>query len=147
MHSGDPGGSRISCSKAVCWQSSFLIRGSRSFILLKYIYFIDYVITVIPYFSPLYSPLPCTPLLPSFPHLSSSPWVIHIKSLAFLFPILFLTSPCQFCTYHVCFLFSVLLFHSPHTPSLLITLHLYFCELVPVLVVCLFRFCFFRFSC
>ena len=34
------------------------------------IYFIDYAITVVPFFSPLYSPPPCTPS-PSFPHLRS----------------------------------------------------------------------------
>ena len=60
------------------------------------IYFIDYAITVVP-FSPL-SPLPCTPHPPSFPHLSSCPWVIHISPLATPFPILFLTSPFLFCT-------------------------------------------------
>ena len=72
------------------------------------IYFIDYAITVVPFFSPFYSPLCCTHLPPSLPHLSSSPWVIHISSLASPFPILFLTSPCQFCTYYLCFLFPVL---------------------------------------
>ena len=52
------------------------------------IYFIDYAITVVPFFPPLYSPLPCTSP-PSFPHLTSCPWVIHISSLASPFPILF----------------------------------------------------------
>ena len=37
------------------------------------IYFIDYAITVFPFFSPLYSLQPCTRLPPSFPHLSSHP--------------------------------------------------------------------------
>ena len=52
---------------------------------------------------------------PAFPPLfSSCPWVIHISSLAFSFPILFLTSPCLFCTYHLCFLF--LIFFPPFSP-------------------------------
>ena len=45
------------------------------------------------FFSPLYSPQPCTSLPPASPDLSSCPWVIHISSLAFPFPLLFLTSP------------------------------------------------------
>ena len=85
------------------------------------VYFIDYAITVVPFFYPLYLPLPCTPLPPaSHPHLSSCPWVVHISSLASPFPILFLTSPCLFCTYHLCFLISV---PFPPAPSPLITLH------------------------
>ena len=58
-------------------------------------------------FSPLFpSPLPVPYLPPSlFPHLSSCPWVIYIRSLAF--PILFLTSRCPFCTYHLGFSFPV----------------------------------------
>ena len=82
--------------------------------LLK-IYFIDYAITVVPFFSPLYSSLPVTappPSVPPNPALSLCPWVIHINSLASPFPILFVTSPCLFCTYHLCFLFPV-----PFPPS------------------------------
>ena len=82
------------------------------------IYFIDYAITVLP-FSPLYSPLPCNPSHPPSPPLSSCPWVLHISSLASTIPILFLTSPCLFCTYCLCFLFRVPFRPSP---SLLITL-------------------------
>ena len=41
------------------------------------IYFIDYAITVVPFFPP-FIPLCPVPLLPpSFPHLSSCPWVIY----------------------------------------------------------------------
>ena len=54
--------------------------------------------------------------------LSLCPWVVHISSLASTFPVLFLTSPCQFCTYHLCFLFPCLFPHSPPSPSPLITL-------------------------
>ena len=60
-----------------------------------------------PIFSPLYAPLPYTFPPPSIPLLSSCPWVIHISSLASPFSILFLTSPCLFCIYHLCFLFLI----------------------------------------
>ena len=78
---------------------------------------------------------PVPPLLPAFCHLSSCPWVVHISSLASPFPTLFLTSPCLFCTYHLCFLFTV--------PSPLILplpaddppCDLHFCDSLPVLVV------------
>ena len=95
-----------------------------------------------PIFTPLYSSLPYTPLPPSFPHLSSCPWVIYISSLASPFLVLFLTSPCIFCTYQLCFLFLVpfpqfssftlLTDNPPHD--------LHFCDSVPVLVVCVFDF-------
>ena len=67
----------------------------------------------------LYSPLPCTPFPPAFPHLSSCPWVIHISSLASPFPILFLTSSCLFCTYYLCFFppFSPSTLYPPLPPS------------------------------
>ena len=61
-------------------------------------------------FSPLYSPPPCTPPPippPTFPPFSSCPWVIHISSLASTFPIPFLTSPCLFSNYRLCYLFSI----------------------------------------
>ena len=85
--------------------------------------------------------------------LSSCPWIIHISSLASPFPILFLTSACVFCTYHLCFLFPVLFppyfllpFITDNPPC-----DLHFCDTVSVLVVCLvcfiFVFHFFRFSC
>ena len=51
----------------------------------------------------LLCPVPSFPL--AFLPLSSCPWVVHIRSLASPFPILFLTSPCLFCTYQLCFLF------------------------------------------
>ena len=116
-------------------------------------YFIDYAITVVPFFSPLYSPPPCTPNPPSsLLPLSSCPWVIHISSLASPFPILFLTSPCQFSTYHLCFLFRVPfpLFCLLHLPIDNPPCDFHFSDSVPVLVLlCLFVcFClFFRFSC
>ena len=114
------------------------------------LYFIDYAIRVVLLFSPLYSPLPCKPPPIIIPHLSSCPWVIHISSLAFLFPILFLTFPCLFCTCHLYFLFPVPL--PPFSPTPLPTdnppCDLYICESVPLLAVCLvcFCFCYFRFG-
>ncbi|KAF6084347.1 hypothetical protein HJG60_008618 [Phyllostomus discolor] len=101
------------------------------------IYFIDYAITVVP-FSPLHSPPPCIPPPTHIPPFSSCLWVIHIRSLASTFPILFLLSPCLFSTYHLCYLFSVPF--PPPSPS-----HssvdnpprdLHFCISVAVLVVC-----------
>ena len=44
---------------------------------------------------------------PSLPPLSSYPWVLQMSFFASPFPILFLTSLCLFCTYHLCFLFPV----------------------------------------
>ena len=85
--------------------------------------------------------LPVPPLPPSFPHLSSCPWVIHISSLASLFPILFLTSPCLFCAYQSCFLFPVPLPPFSPLPGPFLTDNspgdLHFCVSLPILVVCL----------
>ena len=114
------------------------------------VYFIDYVIIVVTFFSPLYSPPPFTTPPTSIPQpFSSCPWVVHISPLASTFPILFLTSPCLFSTYHLCFLFPV-----PLPPFAFLPLptdnppcDLHFCESVPVLVVCLVCFCFYRFGC
>ena len=78
-------------------------------------------------------------LLP--PTLSSCPCVVHIISWASPFLTLFLTSPCLFCAYELCFLFSVpfpsilpLPFPNDNPPC-----DLHVCDSVPVLVVC---FCF-----
>ena len=121
------------CEERVCFKQ-FLFE----------VHFIDYAITVVPFFLPLYPPPPC------IPHLSSCPWVVHISSLASPFPILFLTSPC---TYQLCFLFPVPFL--PFSPLLLPAdnppCDLHFCNSVPLLVVPLvyfcFCFCFFRFNC
>ena len=61
------------------------------------------------------------PTLP--PPLSSSPQVVHISSSASPFSILFLTTPCLYCTYHLCFLFPVPFPYSSPSPSPLITLY------------------------
>ena len=95
-----------------------------------------------PIFSPFYVLLSCTPsptIIP--PHLSSCPWVVHISSLASPFSILFLISPCPFCTYNLCLLFPVPC-PSFHLPTDTPPSDLYFCDSVPVLVVCLVCFCF-----
>ena len=108
------------------------------------VYFIDYAFIVIPSFpslspSPWYPPLSC-----NAPLLSSCPWVLPISSLASPFLILFLTSPCLFCTYQLWFLIPVLI--PPFSPFFLPTdnppndLHIY--DSVPILVVCLVCFCF-----
>ena len=97
------------------------------------------------YYSCLYFFLPVIPLLPAGPPTSIplpslvTPWVVHRSSLASCFPILFLTSSCLFCTYHLCYLFSVPfppLFPS-HSPAGNLPCDLHFCDSVPVLVVCL----------
>ena len=108
------------------------------FIFFLKIYFIDYAITVVPFFHPLYSPPACTSLPPSFPHLSSSPWVIHVSSLASTFPILFLTFPCLFCTYNSSFVFPVPFHLFTPSPYLLTTLH--------VISVCVILFLFYLFA-
>ena len=69
--------------------------------------YFDYAIAVIPFVLPFIPLCSVAPLPPSFPHLSSCPWVTHTSSLVSPFPILFLTSPCLFWTYHLCFLFPV----------------------------------------
>ena len=98
--------------------------------------------------------LPFIPLHPAYflppafppPQLSSCPWVVHISSLTSPFPILFLTSPCLFCTYHLCFLFPILfppfspLSHSLPADNPPCDFH--FCDSIPILVVCLVCFSF-----
>ena len=96
------------------------------------------------FFLPFIPIHPACPLPPTFPHLSSCPWVIHTSSLACPFLILFLTSPHLFCIYHFCFLFPVpFLPSSPLLPDDNPQCDLHFCDSVPVLVVCLV--CFFCF--
>ena len=89
------------------------------------------------FFPPLYPPPPCTTPPTSIP--LACPWVIHISSLASTFPILFLTSPCLFSTYHLCYLFSVPFppLSTSHSPVDNPSCDLHFCGSVPVLVVCL----------
>ena len=88
------------------------------------------------FFLPFISLHPAPPLLPAFSPLSSCPWVIHIRSLAYPFPILFLTSPCPFCTYHLCYLFPVPLppFYPFAFPADNLPCNLHFCDSVPVFV-------------
>ena len=77
------------------------------------------------------------PFPPSFPHLSSCPWVMHKSSLASTFSILFLTSPCLLCTHNLCFLFPVPFPPSPlPLPADNPPCDLHFWDSVPVLVVC-----------
>ena len=89
-----------------------------------------------PPFIPLH---PAHTLPPPCPSFTSHPWVIHISSLASPFPILFLTSPCLFSTYHLRYLFPVAF--PAFSPSQGPTDHppcgLYFCDSVSVVVVSL----------
>ena len=84
-----------------------------------------------------YPPLPSSSLLPYL--LMHYPWVVHIGSLSFPFPILFLTPPWLFCTYQLRFLISApfslgspFLLPANNSPNYL---HIY--DSVPVLVICL----------
>ena len=95
-------------------------------------------------FLPFTRPLPCTaPLtLQHSPPLSSCPWVVHISSLASLFPILFLTYPCLFYAYQLCLLFPVPLpSHGPPPSIDNPACDLHFCNSVLV-VHFVFVFCF-----
>ena len=104
---------------------------------LKYIFLIM-LLQLSQYFQPLPTSTQDPPSLQQPPCLSSCPWVVHISSLASPFPILFLTFPCLFCTYQLCFLFPVPF--PPFFPFPLPAdnppngLHTY--DSVPVLVVC-----------
>ena len=113
------------------------------------IYFIDYAMTVVPcylHFIPLHPVLFPSTIIPSPQFMSMG----HTcKFIGFSFPILFLISPCLFCIYHLCFLlpvpfppFSPLPFPTDNLPC-----DLYFCESVPVVVVCSAHFYSFRFGC
>ena len=91
------------------------------------------------FFPPLYSPPPCTQLPISIPPPQCIFMGIHLSSLASPFPILFLTSPYLFCTYHLCFLFPVPVppFVPLYLPTDNLPCDLHFCDSVPVRVVCL----------
>ena len=91
------------------------------------------------FFSPLFASVlhpPPTSIPP--PTFSSCPWVVHISFLASPFPILFLTSPCRFFIYHLCYLFPVpfLQFSPSPSPTDNPPCDLHFCDSLPVLVVC-----------
>ena len=99
------------------------------------------------FFSPIFPPLPGTLIssnITPLPALSSCPWVIHVSSLASTFPILFLTSPCLFCAYHLCFFFPVPFppFSLSPLPTDNLPCDLHFSDSVPVLVVLLVCPCF-----
>ena len=120
--------------------------GINFYLFFKYILLIMLLqLSCFPPFIPLH---PVHPIPPTFPTFSSCPWVIHISSLASTFPILFLTSPCLFSTYHLCYLFSVPFppLSPSHSPVVNPPYDLHFCDSVPILVVCLVCFCF-RFGC
>ena len=137
----------FSCHFLLMGQSrkSYVIWFEVSFFNFNFlIYFIDYVIIVAP-FPPLYSLPHCTPLPPALFPLSSCPWVVHVSSLGSPFPVLYLTSPCLFCTYKLCFLFPV-----PFPPSSPLPLpsdnppcDLHLSDSVPVLAVFLVCLCYY----
>ena len=102
------------------------------------------------HFHPFTQLHPVHPFPPTFPPYSSCPWVIHISSLASIFPTLFLPSTCLFSNYHLCYLFPVPFppLSPSHSPVDNPPCDLHFCGSVPVRVVCLVCFCFcFRCGC
>ena len=117
------------------------------FLLLIYLLIMILQLSHFPCFTPLH---PVQPFSPTFPPHSSCPWVILISSLASTFPILVLSSPCLFSTYHLCYLFSVPFptLSPSHSPVDNPPCDLHFCGSVSVLVVCLVFLCFgFRCGC
>ena len=99
-------------------------------------------------FFPLCTLQPTIPhSLQQSPHHCSCPWIMHISSLASPFPILFLISPCLFCTYQLYFLFPVpfppFSFLPLPTDNHSFDLHIY--DSVSVLFVCSLCFLFYVF--
>ena len=102
------------------------------------IYFIDYAITVVP-FSPLYSPLPCTPPSTCTPPLQFMSMGRTYKFFGFYISYTILTLPLSnfyppFMLLILCTFFPSLPTHSPadNPPC-----DLHFCDSVPVSLVCL----------
>ena len=95
------------------------------------------------FFLPFIPLHPASPYPPAFPSpLSSCPWVIHISSLASQFPILFLTSPCLFYAYQLCFLFPAPSPPFSLSPPPLVTLHVISIFVILFCSSCLLSFCF-----
>ena len=105
------------------------------------VYFIDYAITIVPFFSSPLFPSILYPLPSASPHsLSSRPRDVHISSLASPFPGLFLTSPCLFCAIYASY--------SPILPHLLLSADnpicdLHFCDFYVVVVCLVYLFIYF----
>ena len=114
------------------------------FLFWLFCLYFHYAVTFVPVFSlcPLYPVPHVPPATPPHPHLvhavvSSCPWVVHVSSLASTFVLLFLVSPCLFCSYQLCFLipaqfspFSLFLLPADNPPN---DRHTY--DSVPALVV------------
>ena len=127
---------------SVLYCSSFFSTWFWVFKSLSFILSIFYLLCYYscPFFFSSLSPSTLCPRPSHMPYpLCSCPWVLHRSSLASLFPILFLTSPCLFYTYQLCFLFPVPFpWFSPFPlPTGNPPCDLHFCDFVPVLVVCL----------
>ena len=81
------------------------IQQSELFYLFIFKYILLIMLLQLSHFPPFIPLCTAQPLPPAFPSFSSCPWVICISSLASTFPILFLSSPCLFSIYHLCYLF------------------------------------------
>ena len=111
------------------------------------LYFIVYAIIAIPVSSPSFPPTSSTPhYLRQSPHCWPCPQVVHICSLATLFPMLYFISTRLFCKYQFVIFNPFTLFTHP-----LMTLPsgnhqnvLYIYDFASVLLICLI--CFFRFN-
>ena len=124
------------------------VLGSLTLFCLLTSFYFKYILLImlvqLSHFFPFIPLCHAPPIPPALPHLSSCPWVVHISSLTSPFPILFLTSPCLFCTYQLCFLFLVpfLPFSSLTLPADNLLCDLYFCESVPLSLIGWICFCF-----
>ena len=94
------------------------------YLIVTLFYFLNIFYWLCYYSCPNSSPLPPSAWYPPIPPLSSCPWVVRIGSLASPFPILFLTSPCIFCTYQLHFIIPTPFPHYPPSPSQLISLQM-----------------------
>ncbi|KAF6088421.1 hypothetical protein HJG60_008246 [Phyllostomus discolor] len=90
----------------------YFLKCFKYILLIMLLHFVLFLPPVLP------SDLHC-PTTNITPCLSSCPWVIHINSLTSPLPVLFLISPCLFCTYYLCFLSRVIFppFSPLHLPA------------------------------
>ena len=114
--------------------------------VLFLIYFIDYAITVVP-FSPLHCSPPCTPS-----HTYSPLDHVHGSYIQVLWLLHFLYYSYPPAIFYLPFMLLILCTFPPlsssHSPIDNPPCDLYFCDSVPVLIVCLVPFCFcFRLIC
>ena len=94
------------------------------------------------HFFTLYSPLPCTHPPTTIPPPKFMSMSHSYKFFGFSISYIILTSPCLFCTYHLCFPVPFTPFYPLLVPADSPPCDLHFCDSVPVLVVSFSRSCF-----